>query len=109
EAFYASIGASTDPVADLQRGDGEVAALVGRLSSGQDRVGTSEGYQPADVARELILAVWRRHIKERMAATAQDHSPDAMRKRMTGRKALIALENWQTGEDLVRTLAGAGF
>ena len=106
EAFYASVGASTDPVADLQRSDASVAGFVARLSASHDRVGTSESYRPADVARELVLAVWRRHVKSRMAATAGDVSPDAMRKRMADRRALLALETWETGETLVRDLAG---
>ena len=105
EAFYSSVGASTDPVADLQRADPAVASFVARLSASHDRVGTSESYRPADVARELALAVWRRHVKSRMAATAGDLSPDAMRKRMADRKALIALETWETGEALVHDLA----
>lgn len=106
EAFYASVGASTDPVADLQRADAAVADFVARISASHDRVGTSESFRPADVARELVLAVWRRHVKSRMAATAGDVSPDAMRGRMADRKALLALETWETGEALVRDLAG---
>lgn len=106
EAFYASVGASTDPVADLQRADAAVADFVARVSASHDRVGSSESFRPADVARELVLAVWRRHVKSRMAATSGDVSPEAMRKRMADRKALFALETWETGEALVRDLAG---
>ena len=106
EAFYDSIGSSTDPVADLQRTDPAVESFVGRIATGADRTGTSESFRPADVARELILAVWRRHIKQRIDGTAADHSADAMRKRMAGRKTLAALATWETGEAAIAALSG---
>ena len=105
EAFYGSVGASTDPVADLQEADPEVARFLGTVAARRDRTGTGENWQAADVAHDLALGAWRRHLQSRIDAAAGD-SPDAMRARMSARAQIRALRSWETGEATVRLLAG---
>ena len=71
EAFYASIGASTDPVLDLQEADPQVAAFLGAVATQRDRVGIHEHYQPKDVARNLICKAWSRHLQQCVDESAQ--------------------------------------
>ena len=60
EAFYSSVGASTDPVYDLQQSDPAVEKFLGTVAARHDRTGTSENFLAKDVAHDLVLAALRR-------------------------------------------------
>ena len=109
-AFYASVGASTDPVYDLQQSDPAVAAFLGTVAARHDRTGTSENYLAKDVAHDLVLAAWRRHLQARLAeatpAAGAPDTPDLMRRRMDTRATIRKLRDWTRGESAVRALAG---
>ena len=110
EAFYASVGASTDPVYDLQQADPAVAAFLGTVAARHDRTGTSENFLAKDVAHDLVLAAWRRHLQSRLAeatpAAGAPDTPDLMRRRMEIRATVRKLRDWTRGEAAVRALAG---
>ena len=109
-AFYASVGASTDPVYDLQQSDPAVAAFLGTVAARHDRTGTSENYLAKDVAHDLVLAAWRRHLQARLAeatpAAGAPDTPDLMRRRLEIRTTARKLRDWTRGEAVVRSLAG---
>ena len=109
-AFYASVGASTDPVYDLQQSNPAVAAFLGTVAARHDRTGTSENYLAKDVAHDLVLAAWRRHLQARLAeatpAAGAPDTPDLMRRRLEIRTTARKLRDWTRGEAVVRSLAG---
>ena len=110
EAFYASVGASTDPVYDLQQKDPAVEKFLGTVAARHDRTGTSENFLAKDVAHDLVLAAWRRHLQSRLAeampAPGAPDTPDLMRRRMEARNTIRQLRDWTRGEAAVRALAG---
>ena len=110
EAFYASVGASTDPVYDLQQSDPAVERFLGTVAARRDRTGRSENFLAKDVAHDLVLAAWRRHLQGRVdEATPAPGAPDApelMRRRMDARSTIRQLRDWTRGEAAVRALAG---
>ena len=110
EAFYASVGASTDPVYDLQQADPAVAAFVGSIAAHHDRTGTSENFLAKDVAHDLALRAWRRHLQARIDASKAAQGAaldlDRMRERQQALRLLRALRSWDTGEAVVCDLAG---
>ncbi len=106
DAFYAVPGAASDPVADLQNRDPATADFIGRIAARRDRVGTTENWQARDLERDLVLGIWRRHLQERLVSAGDDPSPDAMRRRLVARAGIRALRSWETGEAMVRELAG---
>ena len=109
-AFYASVGASTDPVYDLQQSDPAVASFLGTVAARHDRTGTSENFLAKDVAHDLVLAAWRRHLQARLAeatpARGEEDTPEKMRRRMEIRATVRKLRDWTRGEAAVRVLAG---
>ena len=110
EAFYASVGASTDPVYDLQQSDPAVEKFLGTVAARHDRTGRSENFLAKDVAQDLVLAAWRRHLQSRLAeatpAPGAPDSPELMRRRMEARGTIRQLRDWTRGEAVVRALAG---
>ena len=110
EAFYSSVGASTDPVYDLQQSDPAVEKFLGTVAARHDRTGTSENFLAKDVAHDLVLAAWRRHLQSRLAeatpAPGAPDSPELMRRRMEARGTIRQLRDWTRGEAVVRALAG---
>ena len=110
EAFYSSVGASTDPVYDLQQSDKAAEAFLGTVAARHDRTGTSENFLAKDVAHDLVLAAWRRHLQSRLAeatpAPGAPDSPELMRRRMEARGTIRQLRDWTRGEAIVRALAG---
>ncbi|MGN0843804.1 MAG: DNA primase [Kiritimatiellia bacterium] len=108
DAFYASVGASTDPVYDLQKADAEVSSFLGRISVQRDRTGSSEGYQPKDVAHDLICKAWARHLQGRIdeSLAKGEMTPDAVRQRMEAMRSIRKLRSWQTGQEVVLALCG---
>ena len=110
EAFYASVGASTDPVYDLQQSDPAVEKFLGTVAARHDRTGRSENFLAKDVAHDLVLAAWRRHLQSRLAeatpAPGAPDSPELMRRRMEARGTIRQLRDWTRGEAVVRALAG---
>ena len=110
EAFYSSVGASTDPVYDLQQSDKAAEAFLGTVAARHDRTGTSENFLAKDVAHDLVLAAWRRHLQSRLAeatpAAGAPDSPEFMRRRMEARGTIRQLRDWTRGEAVVRALAG---
>ena len=110
EAFYASVGASTDPVYDLQQSDPAVEKFLGTVAARHDRTGRSENFLAKDVAQDLVLAAWRRHLQSRLAeatpAPGVPDSPELMRRRMEARGTIRQLRDWTRGEAVVRALAG---
>ena len=110
EAFYSSVGASTDPVYDLQQSDKAAEAFLGTVAARHDRTGTSENFLAKDVAHDLVLAAWRRHLQSRLAeatpAPGAPDSPELMRRRMEARGTIRQLRDWTRGEAVVRALAG---
>ncbi len=110
EAFYASVGASTDPVYDLQQSDPAVERFLGTVAARHDRTGRSENFLAKDVAHDLVLAAWRRHLQSRLAeatpAPGAPDSPELMRRRMEARGTIRQLRDWTRGEAVVRALAG---
>lgn len=108
DAFYASVGASTDPVYDLQKADAEVSSFLGRISVQRDRTGSSEGYQPKDVAHDLICKAWARHLQGRIddSLAKGEMTPDAVRQRMEAMRFIRKLRSWQTGQEVVFALCG---
>lgn len=109
-AFYDSIGASTDPVYDLQAADPAIADFIGTLSVHHDRTGRQENYQAKDVAHNLILLAWSRHLRERNEASLRSTEGDPaerMRTRIENTNRIRALRSWETGAPIVYLLSGA--
>ena len=108
DAFYASVGASTDPVYDLQKTDTEVSSFLGRISIRRDRTGSSDGYQPKDVAHDLICKAWARHLQGRIdeSLAKGEMTPEAVRRRMEVMRSIRKLRSWQTGREVVLALCG---
>ena len=109
EAFYASVGASTDPVYDLQQAEPRIADFLGAVAARHDRTGTMENYLARDVARDLVLRAWRRHLKRRLEASkagGDGFDLAKMRERQEANRTLRLLRDWSTGEAAVHLLAG---
>jgi len=110
EAFYASVGASTDPVYDLQQADPKIAEFLGVVAARHDRTGTTENYLAKDVAHDLVLRAWRRHLQRRIDASRSEQGAaldlDRIRERQEANRMLRRLRDWSSGEETVHVLAG---
>ena len=110
EAFYASVGASTDPVYDLQQADPKIAEFLGAVAARHDRTGTTENYLAKDVAHDLVLRAWRRHLQHRIDDSRKAQGAaldlDRIRERQEANRTLRKLRDWTSGEAVVHVLAG---
>ena len=109
-AFYASRATGEDEVAALLERDAEAATFLGEMAVRPDRSGDHENFMPIDVARDLVLAAWRRWCAKRRAeltpADPAADTPEAMRRRADLMACSKQLKNWTSGEATIRTLVG---
>ena len=81
---------------------------MGRISIRRDRTGSSDGYQPKDVAHDLICKAWARHLQGRIdeSLAKGEMTPEAVRRRMEVMRSIRKLRSWQTGREVVLALCG---
>lgn len=104
-------------VIDALQGDATAQALVQSLLVRPDRAGVHENSQAVDLAKDLILTIWRRWCNERRTAlgasdanasmeAASEDSVMRMRRRMELARCEQQLKQWQTGEAAIQLLMG---
>lgn len=109
-AFYESHRTKTDKVLELQSGDKAAEEFIGSLAVMPNRVSVRENCLPLDLARELVLAEWRRWcMKRKTELEPKEGAEDTMesgRKRANFTVSLMKLKSWATGESVIRILMG---
>ncbi len=106
EAVFRTIGDTDDHVLRLQERDPESAGrFVGRLAVAPMRL-TGDEYSEMDVARDLVLALWRRRWKSERERLLRESDPathrDQERQRLTLTVELTALRHWDRGVHVIQ-------
>ncbi len=111
EAYYADFASGGNGVLALQNTVPELAVLIGSLAVMPNRTGFRETFSALDIARDLVLSVWRRWCADKRRALHPvgdgSDTPEAARRRAEFSIALKRLSRWETGEAVVQSLMGS--
>ena len=110
EAYYSDFETGAETVLDLQNSDKVVGEFIGTIAVMPNRAGNHENFSALDIARDLVLAIWKRWGARRRAELAPpsggDDTHEHARKRADLAVAIKKLNRWETGESVIKMLLG---